>query len=147
MLNYNKFQRTLPNIMEFNVEILDEVIMMKLFQRKKNFHQINIYEVYYKMEFLWISVKILNYYIYVSSCERYFSKLRLKKLRVKINWHIAIILIKHEYINISCGIVIDKFAEGSKNCSVIIYYCDRSMTSCECFSLSFEKYINVIKTG
>lgn len=38
--------------MEFNVEILDEVIMMKLFQRKKNFHQINIYEVYYKMEFL-----------------------------------------------------------------------------------------------
>lgn len=33
------------------------------------------------------------------------------------------VFIKHEHTNISCDTVINKFAEGSKNYSVI-YYCD-----------------------
>lgn len=75
------------------------------------------------------SVSKFQTIVYVSSCERYFSKLRLIKLWVKINWLMAIVLIKHEYTNISCDTVIHKFAEGSKNFSVIIYYYDRPMRS------------------
>lgn len=54
--------------------------------------------------------------------------------------NVVMLFIKHEYMKVSFGLVIDKFAEvkAKEKFKVIICYCDGPVNSC--FPLYFKNY-------